>query len=94
MIDYFVNYDFMNIFRIWIFSKKRIIKTKNVIFDHSKFYNHIKINLVQILAQSIESVVKMLNFSKMQLTFNQITELDKSEKTLPTDADLNESAGI
>ena len=81
MIGYLVGYNFMNIFRIWTLSKKRIIRTKNVIFDHSKFYNLIKINLAQILAQSIESVVEMLDLLEMQLTFNQIIKLDKSEKT-------------
>ena len=57
-----------------------MIKTKNVIFDHSKFYDFIELNLVHILVLSIKSVVEMLNLSKMQLTFNEIEKFEKFEK--------------
>ena len=57
-----------------------MIKTKNVIFDHSKFYDFIELNLVHILAFSIKSIVEMLDLSKMQLTFNEIEKFEKFEK--------------
>ena len=80
IIDYFVDYDSINIFRIWMLSKTKMIKTKNVIFDHSKFYDFIKLNLIHILIFSIKSIVEMLNLSKMQLTFNEIEKFEKFEK--------------
>ena len=80
IIDYFVDYDSINIFRIWMLSKTKMIKTKNVIFDHSKFYDFIKLNLIHILVLSIKSIVEMLNLSKMQLTFNEIEKFEKFEK--------------
>ena len=61
-------------------SKTKMIKTKNVIFDHSKFYDFIKLNLIHILVFSIKSIVEMLNLSKMQLTFNKIEKFEKFEK--------------
>ena len=57
-----------------------MIKTKNVIFDHSKFYDFIELNLIHILIFSIKSIVEMLNLSKMQLTFNEIEKFEKFEK--------------
>ena len=80
IIDYFVDYDSINIFRIWMLSKTKMIKTKNVIFDHSKFYDFIKLNLIHILIFSIKSIVEMLNLSKMSLIFNEIKKFEKFEK--------------
>ena len=61
-------------------SKTKMIKTKNVIFDHSKFYDFIELNLIHILIFSIKSIVEMLNLSKMQLIFNKIEKFEKFEK--------------
>ena len=61
-------------------SKTKMIKTKNVIFDHSKFYDFIELNLIHILVFSIKSIVEMLNLSKMQLTFNEVEKFEKFEK--------------
>ena len=80
IINYFVDYDSINIFRIWMLSKAKMIKTKNVIFDHSKFYDFIELNLIHILIFLIKSIVEMLNLSKMQLTFNEIEKFEKFEK--------------
>ena len=38
-IDYLVDYDFINIFRIWIFHKNEIIFTQDVIFDKYTFFD-------------------------------------------------------
>ena len=57
-----------------------MIKTKNVIFDHSKFYDFIELNLIHILIFSIKSIVEMLNLSKMSLISNKIEKFEKFEK--------------
>ena len=80
IIDYFVDYDSINIFRIWMLSKAKMIKTKNVIFDHSKFYDFIELNLIYILVFSIKLIVEILDLSKMQLTFNEVEKFEKFEK--------------
>ena len=37
-IDFFVNYESINIFNIWIFNQHKIIKMRDVIFDENNFY--------------------------------------------------------
>ena len=63
-------------------NKTKTIKTKNVIFDHSKFYNFIELNLTHILTLSIKSIVEMLNLSEMSLIFSEINETEKFEKKI------------
>ena len=38
LIGYLVGYDSTNIFRVWIPQKRKVIRTKDVIFDENKFY--------------------------------------------------------
>ena len=61
-------------------NKTKMIKTKNVIFNYSKFYDFIELNLAHILIFSIKSIVEMLNLSKMSLIFSEINETEKFEK--------------
>lgn len=85
-----MSYDSTNIFRIWVFSRRKIIKTRNVIFNHSKFYDSIELNLAYLLTLLVESIIEILNFSKTKLIFNQhnlkdeydeiIEEIKKSSK--------------
>ena len=63
-------------------SKTKMIRTKNVIFDHSKFYDFIELNLAHILALSIKSVVEVLDLSEMSLIFNEINEIEEFEKEI------------
>jgi hypothetical protein len=48
-IKYLVRYDSINIFRIWISSRMRVIRTRNVIFDKTRFYDFVKINSSHLL---------------------------------------------
>ena len=57
-----------------------MIRTKNVIFDHLKFYDFIELNLVHMLVLSIKLIIEILNLLKMQLTFNEIEKFEKFEK--------------
>ena len=38
-VKYLIEYDFINIFKIWNFEKKNVSEYKNVIFDETKFYD-------------------------------------------------------
>lgn len=77
-----------------MFSKKRIIKTQNVIFDHTKFYDPNELNLAHILAQPIKTIVKVLDLPEMQLTSNEIAKIENFEKIIAFFAILNELAEI
>ena len=61
-IDHFVGYDSTNIFRIWILSQRKIICTKDVLFDENFFYNASKSdpNLSQISLEPMTYAVPPL----------------------------------
>jgi hypothetical protein len=48
-IDYLVKYDFINIFRIWIFSRMQIVRIRNVLFDKTLFYDFAKFDSKHLL---------------------------------------------
>ena len=48
-ISYLVSYDSTNIFRIWIPSQGKVIRTRDVSFDPTVFYDPSDIDLIQIL---------------------------------------------
>lgn len=50
---------------------EKIIKTKDVIFTHSKFYDLIELNLVYLLTILVKLVIKILDFLKTKLISNQ-----------------------
>ena len=94
MIEYLVGYDSINIFRIWISSKKKIIKTKNVAFDHTKFYDSAEVDLSHFLAQPIESIVEVLKIPEMPPPSNDIVKEDEIDEIEPAIEDSNQSTNI
>ena len=50
-INFFVNYESINIFNIWVFSQHKIIKMRDVIFDENYFYKFNQINLAQLIKE-------------------------------------------
>ncbi len=59
-IDYFVKYDFTNIFRIWIFSRMRIVRIKDVLFDKTPFYNLAKLDSKHLLIINVKNTLKVI----------------------------------
>jgi hypothetical protein len=49
MIGYLVGYDSSNIYRIWIPSQIRVIRTKDVTFDHNRFYDPVELDIGHLL---------------------------------------------
>lgn len=90
MIDYLMSYDFTNIFRIWVLSRNKMIRTKDVIFDHTRFYDPEELNLAHLLTVPISTIVEVVEFSKnLPSTFNEsiveenaddIFETEKNQK--------------
>jgi hypothetical protein len=62
-IDYFVKYDFTNIFRIWIFNRMRIIRIRNVLFDKTFFYDLAKLDSKHLLIISVKETLEILKIS-------------------------------
>jgi hypothetical protein len=59
-IDYLVRYDFINIFRIWISSRMRIIWIKDVSFDKTLVYDLAKLDSKYLLINNVKNTLKIL----------------------------------
>jgi hypothetical protein len=57
-IGYLVGYDSSNIFRVWIPSKKKVIRTRDVTFDGSRFYHPGEADLGLVV--SIEDTINVI----------------------------------
>jgi hypothetical protein len=88
-IDYLVKYDFINIFRIWISSRMRIIRIKNVIFDKTLFYDLAKLDSKHLLITSVKNTLEILEISN-NIFFEVIIEKE-NENDLSIDHLKDES---
>jgi hypothetical protein len=59
-IDYLVKYDFINIFRIWISSRMKIVRIKDVLFDKTLFYDFAKLDSRHLLFISVKETLKVI----------------------------------
>ena len=64
-INYLIDYNSTNIFRIWIPSRSRVIRTKNVLFDENTYYTPKNLNALQIVSKLILKTIynKLLSFT-------------------------------
>lgn len=81
-IGYLVGYDSRNIYRIWIPSKKRVIRTRDVTFDHSSFWTPDDLDIGDMLKESANDVINLL----------EIPQIDNQE--LVDDEDNSDCIGI
>ena len=73
-IGYLVGYDSRNIYRIWIPSKKRVIRTRDVTFDHDAYWTPDDLDIGDILRDSADTIINTLDIPLDQT--QQITEVD------------------
>jgi hypothetical protein len=50
-IDHLIDYEARNIFRIWISSQRKMIRTRDVIFDENSKYDSSDVDLIQIIIE-------------------------------------------
>jgi hypothetical protein len=72
-IDYLVRYDFINICRIWIFNRMRIIRIRNVLFDKTLFYDFAELNSKHLLIINVKETLKVIKISD-NIFFEMIIE--------------------
>ena len=60
LIGYFVGYDSTNIFRIQIPSRTKVIRTRDVQFDHNSFYDPYDIDIGHAIQERAEILVETL----------------------------------
>lgn len=71
-VDHLIDYEARNIFRIWIFSQRKIIKIKDIIFDDQISYNAENIDLMQLIRKlMLKTMYESLNMK----TIIQITDI-------------------
>ena len=51
-IDFLIEYDNINIFNIWILNLRKVIRTRDVIFDENSFYKLSQIDSIQMINES------------------------------------------
>ena len=49
-----------NIFKIWIPIKQKVIRTRNVTFDDSVFYNPKELDLGEVPRKSVEKIIQAI----------------------------------
>ena len=59
-IGYLVGYDSTNIFRIWIPSRMKVIRTRDVMFDKTRFYEPNELDIGHLLNITVENVIQVL----------------------------------
>jgi len=61
LIGHLVGYDSTNIYRIWIPSLHKVIRTRDVIFDGNSFYNPKGQDINYLLRDALENTIQTIN---------------------------------
>ena len=67
-IGYLVGYDFTNIYKIWILSQSKVIRTWDVRLKDDLLYNLSKLDLGAILKEQAEQLIETFDLPEMQVT--------------------------
>jgi hypothetical protein len=70
MIGHLVGYDSINVFRVWVPSKMRVIRTRDVLFDPYSFYDPCVPDLGHFLSTRVEDVIQVLEM--LETTFGGV----------------------
>ena len=87
-IGYLVGYDSTNIFRIWIPSKKQVIRTRDVTFDETLFYDPGTLDITQQLQVEAEQVIEVVDMASSQPL------IDRLDLDTDTDSDLDQTSEV
>jgi hypothetical protein len=66
-IGHLVGYDSTNIFRIWIPSWNKVIRTWDVTFDENLFYDPSTVDIGILLQEEVEDIIESLEIPEIQL---------------------------
>lgn len=76
-IGHLIGYDSTNIFRVWTPSQRKVIRTRDVIFDESSFYDPHEPDLAQLITEPMLDVT-VFDLPNMDLD-TRITEIESDE---------------
>ena len=83
-----VGYGSTNIFRIWVPSKNKIVKTRNVTFDEDKFYDPRDLDLGAILRESAENLIQTLELPEWKENESDLEEECANEVEIPSEPSI------
>ena len=78
-IKFLVNYNFTNIFRVWVSHLHKVIKTRNVEFDEKSDYDFNQSHLFYELCQQMNNLTDYMNLSESESIRKDI--LNENEET-------------
>ncbi|KAF4313901.1 Integrase catalytic core [Botryosphaeria dothidea] len=78
-IGYLVGYDSTNIFRIWIPSQDKVIRTRDVTFDKNSFFDPLETNISKALGKEI---IKTLNTPALPSIYGLMPQEEPESSTL------------
>ena len=76
-INYLINYNFINIFRVWISYKDEIIFTWDIIFDKHTFFDDKSESLFSQMITKINNLIIKVRLSEVQTTNESLLKEDK-----------------
>jgi hypothetical protein len=65
-----MKYDSINVFRVWILSKMKIIQTRDVLFDFYSFYDSCVLDLKHFLSIRVKNAIQILKM--LETTFDNV----------------------
>jgi hypothetical protein len=82
-----VGYDSTNIYRIWIPSREKVIRTRDVIFDHTRLYDPTDLDIASVLREAhIDQLIETLELPDYQINEERIE--DDIEDTIIVDVPM------
>jgi hypothetical protein len=78
-IGYLVGYDSTNIFRIWVPSKQRVVRSRDVTFNETLFYDPLVPDITQLLRVEVEQVVEVIDMASSQPLTDGLESSSESE---------------
>jgi Reverse transcriptase (RNA-dependent DNA polymerase)/Pol polyprotein, beta-barrel domain len=83
-IGYLVGYDSTNIYRIWMPSRGKVIRTRDVTLKDDLFYDPLDLDIGAVLKEHVDKIIETLELPEMQ-----VTELADDDNLLDTLTDTN-----
>jgi hypothetical protein len=81
-IDYLMRYDLINIFRIWISSRMRIVRIRDVLLDKTLFYDFAELDSKHLLITSVKETLKLIKISNNIFFAVIIEKNDEIDQTI------------
>jgi hypothetical protein len=87
-IGYFMGYDSTNIYRIWIPTKQKVIRSRDVTFDHRSYYNPQDIDVGFLLKETADTLVDIIGLPEFDFDEDENNEPETGQTTDPNEEEI------